>query len=66
MVTKRKGVAARWGLKEARSKRTSRCPDLRHTVQDELANDNDSPATDEGPNGPRKGLMGAVSKQRDS
>ncbi len=32
----------------------------------EVSRGRSSPATDEGPNGPRKGLMGAVSKRRDS
>src|SRR3974390_1930148 len=32
----------------------------------EVSSGRSSPATDEGPNGPRKGLMGAVSKQRNS
>jgi hypothetical protein len=42
VIAKRKGVVARRGLKEAWSKRTSRCTtDLRHTVRDELAHDNE-------------------------
>jgi hypothetical protein len=43
VIAKRKGVVARRGLKEAWSKRTSRCTrtDQRHTVQDELAYDNE-------------------------
>jgi len=37
VIAKRKGVPATEGLKEARSKRTSRCtePDLRHAVPGE-------------------------------
>ena len=32
----------------------------------EVSSGRSNPATDEGPNGPRKGLMGEASKQRDS
>ena len=84
MIAKRKGVAARWGLKEAWSRsRTEggrtylgRSVVCRGSTAEgrvigpdraaEVSRGQSSSIRNEGPNGPRRGLMGKASKQRNS